>query len=426
MRCCLPALLLLWLTLPVPACAWLTDTASHAPPACGVYGYEVFTPASPFFPAAGASYVDPIFGETFTRLTNIYPTNGGSGIIYGKNGLWNADSTAYLHDVPGAGVDLINPTTGALIRANVPYPYTTTDETAFDPVDPDIYYYTNGVNLSKYSISGNTSTTVKNFGATLGGLGQSVDWIDRTGRYFLLHIGANLRVWDKQTDTLYTGSIPFPAGVPPGWAGLSPDGNYVIVSLNPLHYSYAITHGTTTLNTTGVMFWDGCFDHGDVLTASDGFTYLFTANCRYGLSYYRVRVTNAVTADSSAQLTAPGNVEILPIGASGVAGNGHFSCAGRGAMEDWCYASIEDAADVLGSPGAWYAYKQEIVLAQMVPPYTVRRLAHHRNRLYTNRYCTTPRVNTNWSGDRLLFTSGMSSVDVGSCGYSDLYRWVAP
>lgn len=412
-----------------PCAAFLSDTGTHAPPTSGTYAYDTWTPAHPAFPDVDASYIDPVFGEGLWRVTDIYPGTGtsGSGILYGINGLWNADMTAYLHDSPG-GVDLIDPLTGALLRANVPYPYTTTDAVSFDPVTPALYYYTSGTQLKSYNISTATSATVMTFSAPLRGLGQSADWIDRTGRYFLLNHGNQLRLWDKQANVLYSGGIPVPTGangIPPGWAGLSPDGNYVIVSLNPQHYSYRVDHAQRRLLTTAVMFWDACFDHADVMSASDGQTYLLTANCRYGRGYYRVRVTNNAAGRGAAQLTLPGNVQLLPIGAANTAGTGHFACAATGAMQDWCYASIEDPADQLGNPGPWYPYKQELVLVHMMPPFEVRRLAHHRARPIRG-FCRTPRVNTSWDGTAVMFASPFAAADGGGCGYSDLYRWDAP
>ena len=211
----------------------------------------------------------------------------------------------------------------------MPYPYTTTDAISFDPLNPDVYYYTAGTALKQYRISTNTSTTIKTFTSTLGGLGQSTDWIDRTGWYFLLNYNTQLCIWDKQASVLYSGGVPVPTGsngIPPGWAGLSLDDKYVIVSLNPQHYSYRVDHTNRRLITTGMMFWDACFDHGDVVSTTDGETSLITANCRYGRGYYRVRVTNNASNKGSAQLGLPDNVRLLPIGASNSAGTGHFSC----------------------------------------------------------------------------------------------------
>ena len=169
------------------------------------------------------------------------------------------------------------------------------------------------------------------------------------------------------------------------------------------------------------MFWDACYDHGDVVSTTDGETYLITANCHYGRGYYRVRVTNNAAGKGATQLGLPGNVPLLPIGASNTAGNGHFSCAAYGAMQDWCYASIEDPADQLNNPGPWYPFKQEVVLIHMLSPYEVYRLAHHRARPVMG-YCRTPRVNASWDGTTVIFPSNMSTLGEGqACGYSDLY-----
>jgi hypothetical protein len=218
-------------------------------------------------------------------------------------------------------------------------------------------------------------------------------------------------------------------GIPPGWAGLSPDGQWVVIFLTPEHYSYTVNLTTQTLSTSGTMFWDACYsDHGDVLTTTTGTTYAVTANCRYGRGYYRVALTNNATGQGANQLTLPGNVHLLPIEASNTAGNGHFACAARGRYQDWCYGAIEDPGDLLGNPGTWYHYKQELVLMHMLPPYEVRRLAHHRARPWrSNGYGRTARVATNWDGTSLMFLSPMSAPDDGtSYGYADIWRYDVP
>jgi hypothetical protein len=409
---------LLW-ALPAAAFPGLTDNLTHLPPFSGPYAYDTFTPAAPAFPALGETYIDPVFGTTIRRLSDIYPGTGttGSGIIYGINGLWNADGTAYLSDTP-QGVDVIDPATGETIRANVPYPYTTNDAVSFDPVNPDIYYYTAGSHLQQYNIRTGVSSTVKTFSQSLRGLGQSADWIDKTGTYFLLNLNGSLRIWNKQSNTLYNGAIPV-SGIPPGWAGLSPDGKYVIVSLNPKHFSYKVNHAQQQLSTTGTMFWDACYDHGDVMSASNGRTYFIIGACLYDRAIYRVDVALNQAGKGAAQLSS--NVRLFPTNAPNVTGSGHFGCGAKGVNQDYCYASEEDSADQIGNPGPWYPYKQEIVLVHMLAPYEVYRLAHHRARPVTD-YCRSPRVNANWDGTKVVFASNMSAQGDGQdCGYSDLY-----
>ena len=76
-----------------------------------------------------------------------------------------------------------------------------------------------------------------------------------------------------------------------GWAGISPDGNYVIVGANFNHISYVIDHVAQTLSPTGVTFWNLCGDHSDVMSASDGKTYLIVFNCWDIPAVYRVDVS---------------------------------------------------------------------------------------------------------------------------------------
>jgi len=204
-----------------PAAAYVTDSGTHAPPTTGEYAYYStfgsFGPDRPGFLGAGQTYVDPVFGSTVRRLTNDMGRESSSD-IYGRNGYFNADGTLMFHNA-GTSKTIINTTTGAVVRSNVPGNY----DGSFAPDDPDTWYYFNGASLAKYSVATGTTSTVKTFSATLGALGGSVDWIDRTGRYMVLNIGGSARVWDKQADLLYAGAVPGNAG--DGWVGISPDAN---------------------------------------------------------------------------------------------------------------------------------------------------------------------------------------------------------
>src|SRR5215470_755724 len=161
----------------------LNDTASHAPPTAGPFAYATFVPGSTGFPAPGEAYTDPVFGCAVRRLTNVLP-GWGSSLIYSKNGFWNADGTRYANSPNAMGeVDVIDGDTGAVIRANVPFGA----EGSFDPVDPDAFYafaYQSN-QLRRYAVSTGTDTVIKTLPAQLDGVGGSVDWIDRSGRYFL-------------------------------------------------------------------------------------------------------------------------------------------------------------------------------------------------------------------------------------------------
>src|SRR5437016_8058776 len=99
----------------------LTDSVTHAPPTTGSFPYSppgTWMPGQPGFPAAGQSYVDPVFGTTIRRLTNDFPGQSFSD-IYATNGWWNADGTRFFHRRPTGWV-IVDTTNGAIVRTGVP------------------------------------------------------------------------------------------------------------------------------------------------------------------------------------------------------------------------------------------------------------------------------------------------------------------
>jgi len=410
------------------------DTAIHAPPATGPYAYSPpgsWLPGTAGFPGLGASFVDPVFGTTIRRITAELP-NPSSSDIYAQNGWWNADSTLFVQNT-GSGRVAIDVMTGNALPNSVP------DGTvqilhSFDPVDPDAWYYFENAELRKYSFANDNSSLVHTFGGPVVRLGGSVDWIDRSGQYFLVAFNGQLNVWSR-TDGLYTGSIAFDAGT--GWAGISPDGKYVVTVTtsappppltNPVKNltSYEIDHAARTLSTNGTLFWNLGGDHGDLVSASDGNTYFVTFEYFDEGAVYRVDVTKlqAGTLDQlDRDLQRSSNKKMLSLAGepNWYDVNGHFSCASKGSNQDWCFLSVESADDSFGSPGSWRAYKQEIIAMQVVPPFAVRRLAHHRSRS-VDIYSHQPRVSASWDGQRVAFLSNFGhDANQAPDGYADIY-----
>jgi hypothetical protein len=407
----LSALIAAALLVPTMAWAYLTDAASHPPPTSGAYAYYstygAFGPDRPGFPGVGQTYVDPVFGSSVRRLTNELGRQSNSD-IYGKNGFWNADGTLMFHN-DAISKTIINTTTGALVRSEVPGNF----DGSFAPDDADTWYYFSGASLWKYSVATGTSSVVKTFAATLGALGGSVDWVDRTGRYMVLNIGGQARVWDKQDDVLYAGAIPGDAG--DGWVGISPDARYVVTAMDDKR-SYAINHSTRTVNTTGVMFWSLCGGHGDVLSATDGKTYFVTFECYEEAAVYAVDVSLAQTATEAgrAQQRAT-NRKLLE---TEWQDDGHMAAAARGLFQDWVFISLEATDDAFtGGVSGWRPYKQEIVMANVLTG-ELRRLAHHRSRGLDGSYFYQPRVSVSWDGTRVAWASnfGYAGAD-----YADIY-----
>ena len=401
---------------PAVAGAYITDTAVYAPPSSGTYAYYatygVFGPDHSGFPGQGESFVDPVFGSTIRRLTNEMGQQSESE-IYSKNGYFNANGTLMHHRSP-SGHNIISTSTGQVVRASVAFNY----DSSFAPDDPDAWYHFafGDTTLYKYSVATGNRTAVKTFPGALASLGGSVDWIDRTGRYMVLNIGGATRVYDKASDTLYSGSIPGSYGSGGGWMGISPDGNYVITSTPPTSsHSWKIDHATKSVSTTPVLFWTLCGGHADVMSGSNGKTYFVTFDCNSSGSIYAVDVTLPQSPSNVAQQLSQNRKLIQLASWSDV--DGHFSRVSNGALQDWVYASIESADDGFSSSmSGWRPFKQEIVMMNALTG-EVRRLAHHRSRECSN-YYAQPRVSSTWDGSVVAWTSNFG---YSGSGYADLF-----
>ena len=426
------------------------DTSVHKPPTTGSYTYGVFGPNEATFPKIGGTYVDPVFGGIVRRITNDFPKPSRSD-IYSKNGFWSADGRLMYHHSTTETQTIVHTRTGA--SAAVPGDYKGFDG-SFAPNDPPggpyTWYHFLDTRLMKYTISmaadgkslvAGGPTLVRDFGATLGGLGGSVDWIDNTGRYMVLNVGGVVKIWDGAS--LYGNAQSVNANnvvAGGGWIGISPDGKYVVISTDDgsgtagssQHFSYAIDHGARALQ-AGKLFWTLCGGHGDLVTAADTKTYLVTFDC-YGSGFpghegmlpaiYAVDVNPPAAVwpghDPDSQVDEDGrnaqraaNRRLFEVAWGD---DGHFSGVSRGALRDWAFVSIESGEDTFGralepsrrNPDWWTRpYMQEIVLVNVVSGKVVR-LAHHRSRSVSASYFYQPRVSATW-GDCAGASAGWAS-----------------
>ena len=396
--------------------AHIGDAGSHPPPTTGEHAYYptagTFGPGHSGFPGVGGTFVDPVFGSTIRRLTNELPQFSFSE-MYAKNGFTNADNTLMYHRSQ-AGRTFINTTSGQVVRSNVPGNF----DSSFAPDDPDVWYwFTWGDSrLNRYNVSTGSSTVVKTFSEALGQLGGSVDFIDGSGRYMVLMLGGSIRVYDVKADILYSGSIPASYASSGGWAGMAPDDNYVVTATDPPKFhSFKIDHGSRSVSTSGVLFWTLCGDHADLVSASNGKTYLVGFECHSEAAIYAVDVTIPQSAGDPPKQRAD-NRRIIKL-ASWTDTAGHFSGVSKGAMRDWFFFDIESGDDTFSTPGAWRAYKQEIVMANVLTG-EVRRVAHHRSRSPLSNYFYTPRVSASWDG---TLVSWVSNFGYSADGYADVY-----
>ena len=450
------AVSLITLAAPGNSSAYIGDESVQKPPTSGSYAYGVYGPNETDFPKIGPIYntsgtsgADPVFAGKVRRITNDFPKPSRSD-IYSKNGFWSADGTLMYHHTPSETKTIIDTRTGASV--NVPGDYNGFDG-SFAPNDPPggpyTWYFFSGTRLMKYSIStvnGGTSFAVagptavfdeEDFGegVTLGGLGGSVDWIDNSGQRMVLNVNGVVKVWGGtkfyQNVETVDASVVVANG---GWIGISPDGNYVVVSTedssgSDQQISYKINHSAATVQ-AGKVFWTLCGGHGDLVSAGDDRTYLVTFDC-YGSRFddllpaiYAVDVDpeRAVSAsnDPDSEVDEAGrnaqrssNTMLFK---TAWGDDGHFSGVSKGALRDWAFISIESGEDTFGrvvdgskrNPEWWTRpYMQEIVMVNVVDG-QVLRVAHHRSRSVFDSYYYQPRVSASW-GDCDGVTAGWLS-----------------
>jgi hypothetical protein len=384
-----------------------TDAGTYPPPYEGPNGYNSFQP-----PPAGASYYDVVFETTVRRLTNEVGREVQND-IYSKNGFWNSDGSRFWHHGSGGNV-ILNTTSGAVIRSNVPGNF----DGSFAPDNPDLWYYFDIDRVMAYNVTTAQSTAIKKFASRLGPLGGSVDWVSSSGRFMVLNVGGQARVWDKPLDVLYAGAIPGNPG--DGWVGISPDGKFVVTAVGaqipgvgqPIR-SYAVDHDAKRVSTTGVMFWSLCGAHGDLVSASNGRTYLVTTECysEAGVWAADVTIPQSVTPAGIAKQHADAR---RLVALDWIDNDVHISASG-----DWAYISTESSDDPHGAISSWRPFKQEILRVNVVTG-ELQRLAHHRSRGLGGgeNYRWQPRVCCSWDGTRVAWASNMGSA---VANYSDIY-----
>src|SRR5436309_7247170 len=214
----------------------------------------------------------------------------------------------------------------------------------------------------KYNVSSGASTVRKTFPAALELLGGSNDWIDRTGRYFLVIYDRIGHIWDKQSDTIYTGGVPYDPKAGGVWLSITPSGRYLVDSaeINDVthHRSYPIDHNTKTVSGTGTDFWTLCGSHGDLSSPSDGKDYFVSYDCNSTPAIYRVDITIPQTADDYNKQHND-NVKLFDVDWQDI--DSHYSCVSKAPNSDWCFVDTEAYDDTFSSMGPWRPYKQEII-----------------------------------------------------------------
>jgi hypothetical protein len=403
--------------------AYLSDTVAHAPPTSGPFAYNTFKPGAAGFPALGGTYTDPVFGETIKRLSDI-GANSTEDDLYAH--CWgNANGTMYFHNGLGQ-LDIRRTSDGAVVAANQPGG---NFDVIWHPTDPDKYLYRSGTSLIERSVSARSTSWSKDFGSNLTSLGGSINWVDRTGRYYVIAYGGAGHVYDRTEDVVYSNTISGSFGA--GYLGITPDGKYAVFSDSNDLYSHALDHGANSIS-PAVMFMRGtaaASDHAVYVSASDGKNYAFSTlanlSAPAGMRYYAYDISINRAGMSTSQILA----SVLANGRATIEVTdtdeleSHFSHGPNGAGQDWVFIDTEDQGDTFNStPGSWRRYQQEIIAINVLTG-AVRRLAHHRSRSVQN-YYAQPRISTSWDASLVMWSSNFNTSSPSD--YADFYGIQSP
>lgn len=408
----------------------ISDSLEYLPPLSGTYHYNTFKPGAAGFPAFGGTYVDPIFGETVRRMSDIGLTVDDCQ-QYGFP-VGNADGTLIFHWTLAGTLDILNSSTGVAVYNNVPggttSPSTSRVEMRWSHVNPDVYFYPSGTNLRKRTLSAGTDIAYHNFSNTLQPLGGSVITQSRDDRYFLVRYGETGHVWDSQSNIVYTGNVPLFGGG--GYMGLTPDGAYVVgasygtrAGFGSRLKSFAIDHTNHIVDTTGVDYWNIGGAHATFISASNGNNYAIVEDSVDDTRLYAVDITTDRSTMSIANQKASGT---LLLDLDPFTDQFHMCAVVNGTFQNWAFISTErtglvDNFDTTPTGATWFPFNQEVLAVNPVTGAHLR-LAHHRSRGdFGNNavYQAQPRASGSVIGNLVVFSSNMNISSPNN--YADMY-----
>jgi hypothetical protein len=391
------------LLAPRGAAAFLADRDVHPP-----VNYFVLVP-----PAAGQSYLDPVFGTAVRRLSDARQTaNAADGGVVAMIG--NEYSTMSPFNDDGSRLLLAHQSYFALYdgegryQRDLPFEISAASEPRWSRRDPNLFYYLYGNALKSYDAGSGARAVVRTFTgyAKVQGRGESDICFD--GDHLVL-VGDDRDVFVYEISTDTAGPVLDTTGHPFDSVSIAP-GDQVIV---------AWLQGGV-LPRTGIELFDRDMrflrqlapagGHMDVGRDVGGEPVLLWINAADPLP--RPDCQNAVVkvrlADAQQTCVLP-----LPWGLAA-----HVSVPDAG---DWFFVSTYAPADPLPVPGPWALYAGEVMQVRLDGS-EVRRLAHHRSRPF-NSYGYTPRAAASRDGRRVVYSSNFGLPQVLGYGsyYADAY-----
>ena len=388
------------------ALAQITTTGVQLAP-----NYNTFVP-----PAAGGTYVDPVFGTTIKRVSNALATPNADrgGMLtwiqqeYATASPFNSDNSRFLlvHESYFGLYD----GAGAFLR-NLPMEINSSSEPRWSRRDASTLYYHYQNQLKSYNIASSTTSVVHTFSEYSSISGNGEMDISQDGDHFVFAGNARyIFVYEISTDKKY--AVFDTAGRGFDSMYITPDNHVTVtwgqagtaryngielfdINMNFLRQvAHAGGHMDMTRDTNGdeVLVWTNSNDATPI------------ANCNNGI--VKIRLADA---RQTCLLQLDWN---LAVHISAPDGNGSVF--------------VDTEAPSNPSPGGsgWVPYTNELLQVKLDGSGTTR-LAHHRSRPL-NAYNWQPKLAINRDGSRLLYSSDydLQAISGYTTEYGDTYMLV--
>jgi hypothetical protein len=390
---------------------FLADTGNHPPPSSGDYVYSpiagptyTFSPNNGVFPAVNETYVDPVFGETVKRLTSFWPpspSNYGYSPCYFHTNISKNSTYFHYFEVYNGGSFIGRVSNCSIVRSNKNFG----QDVQFALDDDDKMYYFASGNLYEYKISTDTSTVLASGIANSGQFpnGGSCNFASNDGKYFVAYKSGGINFYERGY-----GTYSNPPSQSQDFTTIAPDGSgFAVVASSGITW-YSVNHTTHTIN-AGVKIWD-TGPHCDLVTASNGVTYMITAEDQtYGNYVIRIPVDGSKTHTNL----------VSTVSAQSGGGMGRALSP----YQDW-YCVLYYTIDKNSMTGwtSWSPFKGEIFLVNVLTG-DVRRLCHGRSRLDSswNPYDAQSHGGISPDGRYVIFGSNMGRWQTADPNYVEPY-----
>jgi hypothetical protein len=397
--------LLLWVLLVISA----TVVTCSPLFAQGVTNHNPIAQPNVLKPSRLASFNDPKFGTTVTRITDAR-SSGFPGIVpqYSKRQAWNSDESFMMLLACDGRILLLNGSTYQFIK--------TIDvggeDVFWHPTNPSIIYYCPDSNLYSYNVVTDQQSVVRTFAEYSFANTRGEGNLSSDGRYYAF-VGMmysyttgvitfkDIVVYDIATNTI-TKKLQLPPVLADfDWVSISPLGNYVVVD-------YATSD---TGRNNGVEVYDRQLNfrwqkplgagHSDLGVDGNGDEVLVIDYYDGDLNKSFVKQFRLSDSKETTLLEVSPHFDM------------HISCRNE-SLRGWCFISTFDFVSRLTDDStSWLPFEDEVFALKMDGSGDVMRLAHHHSRRYSpttpdmdsSVYYAEPHATVSRRAERVLFGS---------------------